>query len=352
MHPRLILRTHYQAHEPRIILRLVTHCASATISRHDDAIAESLRADVRSWHPKIAFSLPAAAYAIDNARSLDLLNQSNRRTATGLALSFVEGTSPESRMPSLDLTAAEGRLYLLQYLFGTGALALKFADWLLREGKVTDDQIGREGIVERLLVETLGDYLSLTSDVRERTAIRKERDRLKVTRYDDKTRRHKRRPIIATLRRLGLVELSQDGQTIHPDRAGRLARLCALVPNTESLERLAASRETLRAIVSQVYAEDSGGDSPGALEVIAAYGFASDLGLQSCPLQYLDDILFARGFPAVTGTTNGGPAERILSEIHRHKPRDVRFHVDRRGRRAFVVLTAAALQELRPQASR
>ncbi len=352
MTPRILLRTHYQAHEPRIIIRLVTRCASATASRHDERLAASLRTEVRAWEPKLAFSLPAAVYALDNARALGFLNPSNRWTSAGLCLAYIDARGPDdSGSPRLDLTPTEARLYLLQYLIGTGALALRFGAWLLSHGETSDEQLGRQGVIEALLVQTLDDYLALTTDVRARTAIRRERDRLRVMRYDEKTRRHKRRPIVATLQRLRLLEVSTDGKnTIRPDGRGRLAGLLRLVPSTEELERLALSRDRLREVASQVYSEDAtrsaaGGD-PSA--VAAPYAFAMRLGLQACPLEYLDDVLFADGVPVRPNETDGGAAERLLSELHESQPREVRFHVDRRGRRAFVVLSDAELHRLQP----
>jgi hypothetical protein len=75
------------------------------------------------------------------------------------------------------------------------------------------------------------------------------------------------------------------------------------------------------------------------------------LGLQACPLAFLDDLLFATSV-GKTRKAGGapGPAEELLEPLHRERPSEVRFHVDRRGRRAFVLITGEALQSLVPKA--
>lgn len=352
MRPRILLRTHYQVDEPRIIIELVTHCAGATVSRHDEAVAQCLKTTIRSWG--LAFGLPAASYALDNARALGFVNPSNRWTSAGLTLAYLQRCRLDNpAMEVLDLTAAEKRLYLLQYLVGAGALALRFAAWMLVREETSDEQLGRDGIVEQLLVETLDDYLSLTNDARTRTAIRRERDRLRRVSYNASTRRHKRRPIIGTLCRLDLLEVSNDLQSIRVDHAGRLARLFRLVPTTAALERLATSRDNLREVVSQVYVEhvSTALPIPDAPHVAAAYSFAMGRGLQACPLEYLDDVLFALGGPVTREKPGASSAETTLEELHRRQPRDVRFHVDRRGHRAFVVLSDDAVQALELRAN-
>lgn len=349
MTPRLLLRTHYQADEPRIIVRLVTRCASATVSRHDETLAASLKKEVLGWNPHPAFGLPAAMYAVSNAQTLGFLNSSNRWTAPGLGLAFIESGEPNGLpAPSLDLSGAEARLYLVQYLLGTGALALHFGAWLLKERETSDAVLGRNKMIEKLIVRTLEDYLALARDAGSRSAIRRERDRLRETRYDEKTRRHKRRPIIATLRRLRLLQVLPDGATICPDGEGRLATLLRLIPNTEELERVAVRRDRLRHVVSQVYASGSGPEPAQnwSSTVCRGYQFAVGLGLQACPLEFLNDALFVGGGQDSSDDRYGGPAEKLLTELHQRVPREVRFHVDRRGRRAFVVLSDAGLGAL------
>jgi hypothetical protein len=349
MTPRIVLRTHYQVDEPRIILRLISKCSSPTTSRSDDKVAACVKADVLGWEKRTAFGLPAANYAIGNARAFDLLNDSNRATAAGLGFLYIERGPSDPNCAFVELTTREARLFLVQYLIGTGALVLRFASWLLSKGETSDEEVGHDRVIEQLLVGALDDYLALERDVRSRTAIRRERDRLKAMTYDDKTRRHKRRPLLTTMRRLRLLDVDSDDKTIRPDKEGRLATLIHKVPTIDELERTAESRELLRGVVTKVYSKDSGGAIPASASEIAAsaYEFAMAFGIQACPLSFLDDAVFANGIAVPAASSREGYAERILSDLHARLPRAVRFHVNRKGERAFVVLSAGAVEALR-----
>ena len=71
---------------------------------------------------------------------------------------------------------------------------------------------------------------------------------------------------------------------------------------------------------------------------MGAYKFAMSKGIQACPLAFLDDIAFAFKFRS--------DVMSLLEPIHKKRPSDLRFHVDRRGRRAFVLATVEALEDL------
>src|SRR5437016_3129356 len=175
MHPRILLRTHYQADEPRIIIAAVTNCTKATRSKDEDAIAECV---VRWAHEnEQMLSIPGATYAVGNARSLDLLNNSNRWTATGLAFAYIAGaTSSPPPDDVMCLTPPEQRLYLKQYITNCGALVIRFGQWLLTNGPTTDDELRDTRVIEKCLVETLDEYLTIATEIRDRSTIRRERD--------------------------------------------------------------------------------------------------------------------------------------------------------------------------------
>lgn len=342
MRPRILLRTHYQADEPRIIIATITDCASATESRDEDIVAAS----VVKWAEKVGrkISLPGAVYSVGNARALGFLNKSNRWTAAGLALGHIRNTL---RLPNSQIGSELGRLeehvFLKYYMTNAGALVIKFGTWLLQHGSTTDDQLRTESVIKKLLLEVLDDYLSIATDIRDRTAIRGERDRLGSSEYAAITKRHKWYPLRATMMRLRLLDSSDgEGTTISPDSGGRLAALLRAVPNVSVLEKLDRA-SSLPATLAFALKESSGMTTrsrPDPGRVVAdCYRYAADLGLQACPLGFIDDILYAN-FAFDPDCTNRSPsAETLLEPLHRELPGEVRFHVDRRGRRAYVLLT-------------
>lgn len=342
--PRIILRTHYQADEPRVIIATVTHCSSPTDSRHEDVVAAALVKWAKA--NEYTLSLPGATYAVGNARTLGLLNESHRWTSDGLAFGYLHANCPAaSGVEGLVLAAPEQRLYFRLYLEHGGALLVKFARWLLDRGQVTDDVLRDESVTEHLLIEILDEYLTFVTDIRDRTAIRRERERLNRSQYASSTKRHKRYPLLRTMKRLGLItDTDVNGAPIiAPDPAGRLNALSQTIPDVATLERLVKD-DTLSGVVAGVYGEPKSSGSPLRL-VESAYTFAMSRGLQACPLSYLDALLSAAALvKAKEGKGAFAPAEELLEPLHRERPSEVRFHVDRRGRRAFVLVTGETLR--------
>lgn len=343
MRPRILLRTHYQADEPRAIIAVVTNCSSPTESRQVDAVAAALVKWARD--SDYTLSLPGAVYAVGNARSLGLLNDSHRWTATGLAFAYIHSSLPAARSRNgLILAEPEARLYLKCYLEHGGALLVKFGQWLLKRGRTTDEELRAESVIERLLIEALDEYLTIVTDIRDRTVVRKERERLSRSDYASSTKRHKRYPLLKTMERLGLVvatnDLTEERIAISPDADGRLVALLRVVPDVTTLERLCRDEGLPNAIdvaLSEHRRQDI--ELPTAAQLLTnAYRFAIERGLQACPLAYLDDLLFA--YPLIeAGESMRGNAEQWFEPLHRRYPTDVRFHVDRRGRRAFVLIS-------------
>lgn len=349
MQPRILLRTHYQADEPRIIIATVTDCASPTESRDEDAVAKAVVRWARSHHQMI--SIPGAVYAVGNARSLGLLTASNRWTSTGLAFSYLhkEGLADPPADDIATLTPVEERLYLRQYLIGGGALLIQFGQWLLAHNPTTDDDLRIMSTIEKLVISALDEYLSLATDIRDRTAIRRERDRLNRSDYVSSTKRHKRYPLLTTMERLRLLNVERkdgDRVSISPDNSRRLAALISAIPNVSSLERVVRDRSLPR-VLDAALGEAERDDLPArARDVLlaGAYAYAMKRGLQACSLEYLDDVFYGV-FPCTPRRPTPGP-EELLDALRARMPGQVRFHVDRRGRRAFVVISDAAMEKL------
>jgi hypothetical protein len=347
VHPRILLRTHYQANEPRLILAVVTNCSSPTESRDEDRVANLLE----KWARGAGYSIstPGALYAVDNARHFALVNSLNRWTATGLALAFIHRhlDSPMGEGRS-ELSPLEERFYMPVYLEGAGGLQVKFSRWLLERGSVTDHQLRDGSVLEKLTVEVLDEYLTLATDVRDRAEIRRERDRLSEIDYRAITKRHKRYPVLTTMRRLRLLHWDEaQSDVIRPDTFGRLAALSRAIPDIATLERLVRSntlRQALDIEMREYLRKDLPTDKSRTEVLTLAYNFAVESGLQACSLKYLDDVLSAM-FPASSGFPSP-LAEELLEPIHRQRPGEVRFHVDRRGKRAFVLISKAAVQQL------
>jgi hypothetical protein len=238
-----------------------------------------------------------------------------------------------------------------------GALLIKFGQWLLKRVGTTDDELRTESVIERLLIEALDEYLTIATDIRDRTAIRKERERLSRSDYASSTKRHKRYPLLTTMKRLRLLVFDEVGDQrtrVSPDPEQRLVRLLKVLPDVTTLERCCRER-TLEAAIDTALNDAEQADRPGrpntATLMADAYRFAMERGLQACPLSYLDDLLFAYALVGTRASAKPVTAEGVFEPLHKQYPTDVRFHVDRRGRRAFVLISGEPSRTLEEQLS-
>ena len=84
MQPRLLTRTHYQVDEPAYMGLLCRLCASGSRSAYKEVIAAKFAEQMGSRGKR--FNEPAAGYAVDVARALDLLTPQNVLSAKGQML--------------------------------------------------------------------------------------------------------------------------------------------------------------------------------------------------------------------------------------------------------------------------
>ena len=343
MQPRLMIRTHYQAAEPRLLIAAVTECTSPTRRRDEETTARALVVWARSVGQVL--SLPGAIYALGNCRTLGFLNRTHLWTSTGLAFGYgVAGSGDGSRSWRPELGAAEQYVFLRNYLVGAGAILIKFGSWLLKESRTTHDEMRRDAVLEELVVEALNDYLKIASHAGDRAAIRQRRDRLSRTRYSSVTKRHKRYPLLTTMRRLNLLEECQGALT--PDKEGRLARVVEAIPDVAALE-LGVADDRLRTVVLRALVGTPVKENRAEIDRVlaAAYRYALRVGLQLCPLGFLDDAVCGTSAARSVAPVNL-TAEGCLERWRQRDPSGVRFHVDRRGRRAFVRIASTVLERM------
>jgi hypothetical protein len=166
--------------------------------------------------------------------------------------------------------------------------------------------------------------------------------------YSPITSRHKRYPLLTTLERLRLLHRTKEGKDsllIQPDTGGRLAALSRAIPDVETLERLIRHdmlQETLDIEMHEYERHDLPTDVPPPQRLLTGYQYALNVGLQACPISFLDDI-FGAIYPT-SPTTKTPKAESLLHPLH--KAGEVRFHVNRKGERNYVLLTKAAIERL------
>ncbi len=355
MTPRLILRTHYQVEEPAYVELLVKRCTSPVKSSYGEVVARKLAQEVRGRCAR-DFNEAAGAYGVDLGRALGVLTSNLTWTERGHLvdlLAEVEGVAGDP----FALTPAERLLHFKLFFEADGAALLAIARYLAAHGSLSHADAVNKPIVENLFEEILGAYLTTTKQTEDRLALRKEIEKVRRG-YKEKTRQHKIHLHMQTMHRLGIIQRidSKDGINYCATscEAGLTAvqRFVREVPDYVILEQKVVRNEWLSvalAVLNVAFRPaDLGEESIRAFVLAAAAGVyraVTGSGVTLCPMHTL--ISAVQVTALVKGQWSVGYEDlmQTLEFEQRRSPRDFRFHVDRRGRPAFVKVSDAWLTE-------
>jgi hypothetical protein len=354
--PRLLLRTHYQVEEPAYIEFLIMRCTSATEGAYAENIARRLSEQIRS-RCRIRFNVAAGRYAVDLARALGLLTPTNTWTPRGHLvnlISTVDGGEPEEQ---LALNPAERLLHFLLFLEHDGAAIVLIARYLLACGVLSHAEAVRTPFIEQMFDEILSAYLAMTSDTVERLGIRKQIERLRQNGYAEKTRQHKLHIHMQVLYRLGLVDRvdSADGILYRlsdsADRGeGGLEVLLSEIPDVATLETRIRAQEW-PTVASRVFgiqnaAPVEAGDAElDSLipQLAALYQRVMAQGTPLCPLSSIIEGVQILALIERLWLVQYDDLLELIRKEQKEAPREIRFHVDRRGMPAYVRFSEAWL---------
>lgn len=343
MRPRLVFRTHYQVDEPAYLNVLVLHATSPVRSDYPERVAQTLATHLQ--RQGISFNIAAAGYAVDLARSVGVINEQNSWTAAGHLLAHVarRGDDPAA----LDLTPAERLAHLKIFLEGDGAAMLYLARQVLEEGSLPGDA-DWNAVAQSMVLDVYEQSLKLTSATADRVALRRELDRLRKHGFTGKTGSHKMFVHLQSMYRVGLLSRPSAGHGRFYAAADPLAlqRFSDAIGDLLRLEEIV--RESRWADVAAAMldaSQDDGMISPDELLdlVRGPYQNISATGIAICPISAVFDAI---QIAALLEQRHIGRSslEAGLGALQRGRPRDVRLHVDRAGRPAFIKLSPAVLE--------
>ena len=342
--PRLIVRTHYQIHEPAYLVALVQKCSSPTRSDHKKTVASRFMRHLHS--AGIFMNAPAASYAVDLGRSAGLLTKNYVWTDLAHSLNILSGET--SNLSECLLNLSERLLFFRIFLEHDGAAFIYFARRFLdRDISLISKNLWVE-LANNLFLYVLSDYLNHSLDIPSRVRIRQKLEHRRIKPFVGKSGAHQILLHLQTLYRLGLINKREKNKknNYYVDEkdieSGPLAILAQEVPNIQSLERVVSERNML-SIAEKVYREqvyDKAGNHNNSIsieeEVESIYDRVMSTGVNLCPLSTLEDVIdirrIIRGAPVLhrQGILNG------LRKMQIERPRSIRLHVDRFGNPAFL----------------
>ena len=353
LRPRVILKTHSGVRRPGIFSVLVARCTSPTQPADQGTVVKRLAEEFKSvsrdsLKGATVGERGAAFHAVWMARpqQLGFLTSNLFWSWKGHVLrTLVTCNSDAGTSAFLELSPAEQVIYLKYYFEGNGAILVSLARELISRGGLAEENLVRTDLLERNLEVIWKEYLDLSTNIAERVRLRQ---KLQGQKYDTSTRRHKTYPHLMPLEDMGLVTRTESGEGdafVPVVRNGRTP-LQTLVEGFPSIKELEASIDQgehcsiLAGVMFPGHRRLSLREDLAQLmhTTIESYRALSISGSVLHPIDAITDICYARMLSKQQVLVTRQDIDGALAELQRQHPKEVRFHVDRLGRPAYIVI--------------
>ncbi|MGQ0803509.1 MAG: hypothetical protein ACT4PI_06570 [Actinomycetota bacterium] len=328
--------------EPAYVGVLIQSSTSAVRSDYPERVAQHLAKQIQAQLGK-KFNVAAAGYAVDLARGLGVITEQNTWTALGhLVALFAEPRGKRRHEDPYVISPAERLLYFRVFLEGDGAALAYLARFLLEHETAPNSEDDWNSIARNMFLTIFDEYLRLTTATSDRVSLRREIERIRSKGYKGKSGPHKMFVHLQSMYRVGLIDRVSEGSNRRYTVKNR-ARLEALVKevgNALALEETArAARWADVAALTLCGAHSERDVDADSFEktLTRVYERIMATGIALCPLGTVFDAMQIEGL--LEGQlTRRAALEDALTELQKRRPKDVRLHVDRTGRPAFLKL--------------
>lgn len=356
MQPRVIFRTHYQVDEPAYMEFLIQSCTSPTKSNYREVAAQKLAKVLQS--KKKGFNEAAGGYAVDLAQNLQILTDQNTWTDKGQLVALIAEIPDGDLETQLKLNESERLLHFKLFMEADGAALLFLARRILQDGALGNSGSSWNQIAQEMFVESLSQYLKLTASTTDRVRLRAQFDRIKDRPYEGKTGSHKIFLHTQVLYRLGLIR-KEDAQSSrrysipeNGDEKRSLEALTALIPDIAALEQVAKANTWIELASSVFFSDasallesDNSGREKALRRIFDNYQRVMKTGVPLCALSTLLDSVQIESLVADRTLIKRETVLDLLETAQKENQKLIRFHVDRRGRPAFVRISQEFLTE-------
>jgi len=350
MEPRFIMKTHTGALRPGNYSILISKCTYPDRGAYPEAVAKRLEDFLGSDSKSVAkFTVLTAGrknrgfgFLLDNmiwswkGHVINtVLSYLNKNTREDVGVFFPD------ELPKLEQIA-----YLRYFLETEGALILKIAERISEEGETSYSYL-RENIQE-VFQEIYESYIDASPDLRTRIRVRemlkgmREQMKSRDKTYDKSTLSHKIKPHIQALKDLGILSI-EERKNDEIYKSAALSTLSKELGDIQQMEiafsnysyfKLIADALNLKPAEYDVY------EHKELVEEAIIYGYSVmkdkvtgmadiDALIDWCCIKMLskDNILIGKQ-----------DVERFFDEMRKQDPASIRYHVDGRGRIAYVIL--------------
>lgn len=353
MKPRLILKTHSGVRRPGIFSVLVARCSSPTQPTDEETITRRLAAAFQNLSRDELKGATlgergAAFHAVWMARpqQLGLLTSNLFWAWRGHVVRILTPCDAEADARAyLPLSRPEQIIYLKYYLEGDGAILIALARELIARGSLSEKELVHSDLLERVLKAIWDQYLNLSTNITERVELR---HRIQRENYDPTTRRHKTYPHLVPLEDMGLLARHEadDGDTftaVVNDNRTPLQSLVEGFPTISDLETAITQGDhttVIAEVMCKRYRQFSDQDDRHILmrTSLENYRKLRASGAPIYPLDAITDATYAQMLADRAVLVNRRHIDKLFRDLQAKHPQQVRFHVDRFGLPAYVIV--------------
>ncbi|MCL0082434.1 hypothetical protein M1O14_01715 [Dehalococcoidia bacterium] len=353
---RFLIKTHAQVCMPGVFSLLICKCTHPDRSAYPDIVAKRLAAIYQKQGK--AFKA-AAKFAVLNALSFGFLRDNMTWDWKGQVLNAVlqkVGKADNEDVESFEITYSllERVTFLRYYLETEGAIILQIMKRVAERGELKKKDLYRE--IQDIFGEIYDGYSALRVNARERRALRDKLRRMKSESYDEGTLPHKAIPHIKPLVHLGLLEhhSGNGDETYRPISLGESTTVNVLIEELKDIwfmeNRFSAG--DYFAVVSRLTSPDVAKYVESIHSALLRSTLASGYRYMKSPVTGIVSFEALLDWCCIEMLTehkvelSRAQVQSYVDWLYKNRPGSLRFHVDYRGKPAYLILDEESWQQV------
>jgi hypothetical protein len=268
----------------------------------------------------------------------------------GHALNIIVKETPRNKPADyLELTFIEKILYLKYYLEADGATILEICKRLMTKGIITRQELLSTDFIDRTFINIWETYRQLTTDLRQKVKLKENIQKLRTDPYTFKTRIHKALAHIEPLVDFDFLERKEEKNEIlfirkNGNVSPPLDRLVQELNNIQNME-LRFNKFQHFEIISNIYSlkpiryNSQIHSKLLRMEIITNYLKARTEPSRMASIALISDVVSAKLLGEKGILIEQPQIEKELERLKSEYLPDVHFHVDMRGKKAFIVIS-------------
>lgn len=346
---RFMRTTHYQVGHPLFFGFLIHSCTSANRSMTERKVMACIHRTLKNHRYKC--SREATKFLVRMARYMGFLGINHIWTWKGFVINYFERWNDVDRYyeKTRIFPLSKRIIYLKYYLESDGAFLIHFARKILMENGVSKHKIRYTNkVVEPVFEDVLREYLAIERDFRKRVQLRTFLKWISGSGYQSKVRIHKAFPHLDPLVDLDIIHYNAEKHEYLPkiiEGRNMTEMFLRKFPDIPSLEGIFLSHacdyyERAAALYGVTYKECSQSQR-GVIseEIVRVYPEVRDEVTGLASIKTIKDIVCTLALVDHKVLYEWPDIDRVLKELKKEKGANLRFHVDRTGEIAYIVLS-------------